>query len=66
MSRPIFFYVKGDHIGLVPGLREFALYFVSEGVSGFGSPLEEAGLIPLSDEERAEIAERIRAGKSIY
>lgn len=66
VSRPIFFYVKGDHIGLVPGLREFALYFLSEGVSGFGSPLEEAGLIPLSDEERAEIVERVRAGKSIY
>lgn len=66
VSRPIFFYLKGDHIGLVPGLREFALYFVSDSVSGFGSPLEEAGLIPLSDEERAEVEDAIRAGKSVY
>ncbi|HHX83198.1 MAG TPA: phosphonate ABC transporter substrate-binding protein, partial [Pseudomonadaceae bacterium] len=51
VSRPIYFYLKGDHIGVVPGLQEFALYFLSEGVSGFGSPLEEAGLIPLADDE---------------
>ncbi len=66
VSRPIYFYVKGDHIGVVPGLQEFALYFVSEGVSGFGSPLEEAGLIPLSDEERAEVAQNIRDRNSVY
>lgn len=66
VSRPIFFYVKGDHIGVVPGLQEFALYFLSEGVSGFGSPLEEAGLIPLSDEERAEVIENVQAGKAVY
>lgn len=66
VSRPIFFYVKGDHIGVVPGLQEFALYFLSEAVSGFGGPLEEAGLIPLSDEERARIIADVRARKSIY
>ncbi len=66
VSRPIFFYVKGDHIGVVPGLQEFALYFLSDAVSGFGSPLEEAGLIPLSDKERAGIIADIRARKSVY
>ena len=66
VSRPIYFYVKGDHIGVVPGLQEFALYFLSEGVSGFGSPLEEAGLIPLADEERAEAIADVRARKSVY
>lgn len=66
VSRPIFFYVKGDHIGVVPGLQDFALYFLSEAVSGFGGPLEEAGLIPLSDEERAQTIADVRARKSIY
>ncbi len=66
VSRPIFFYIKGDHIGVVPGLQEFALYFVSEAVSGFGSPLEEAGLIPLSDDERAKVTADVRARKSVY
>ena len=66
VSRPLFFYVKGDHIGVVPGLQEFALYFLSDAVSGFGSPLEEAGLIPLSDEERADAIESVRERKSVY
>lgn len=66
VSRPIFFYVKGDHIGIVPGLQEFALFFLSDGISGFGSPLEQAGLIPLSDEERAKIIADVRARKSVY
>lgn len=66
VSRPIYFYLKGDHIGVVPGLQEFALFFLSEGVSGFGSPLEEAGLIPLSDQERAATIADVRARKSVY
>ncbi|MFP4154611.1 MAG: substrate-binding domain-containing protein [Halothiobacillaceae bacterium] len=65
VSRPLFFYVKGEHIGVVPGLKEYALYFVNEAVSGFGSPLESAGLIPLSDDERAEITANIEAEKVV-
>jgi phosphate transport system substrate-binding protein len=44
VSRPLFFYVKKEHVGVVPGLQEFADYFMSLTVSG--SPLESAGLIP--------------------
>ncbi|HEY0924069.1 substrate-binding domain-containing protein [Rheinheimera pacifica] len=65
VSRPLFFYVKGEHIGVVPGLQQFAEYFVSEAASGFGSPLEAAGLIPLADAERAEILKNIRAKKTL-
>lgn len=65
VSRPLFFYVKGEHIGVIPGLQEFAEYFVSEAASGSGSPLEAAGLIPLSAAERAEILKNIRAKKSL-
>lgn len=65
VSRPLFFYVKGEHIGVVPGLQQFAEYFVSEAASGFGSPLESAGLIPLADKERAEILKNIRAKKTL-
>lgn len=61
VSRPLFFYVKGEHIGVIPGLQEFAEFFVSEGNAGFGSPLEEAGLIPLADNERAEVVQTIRS-----
>ena len=44
VSRPLFFYVKKEHVGVVPGLQEFSDYFMSLTVSG--SPLEAAGLIP--------------------
>jgi len=46
VSRPLYFYVKGEHIGLVPGLPEYVEFFLSEAVSGAGGPLEVAGLIP--------------------
>lgn len=65
VSRPLFFYVKGQHIGVIPGLQEFAEFYVSEGTSGLGSPLEAAGLIPLPDSERAEILKNIRSKKSL-
>ena len=44
VSRPLFFYVKKEHVGVVPGIQEFSDYFMSLAVSG--SPLEAAGLIP--------------------
>lgn len=65
VSRPLFFYVKGEHIDVVPGLSEFIEYFLSDAVSGYGSPLEEAGLIPLGDDERASIQADFAARKSI-
>lgn len=65
VSRPLFFYVKGEHIGVIPGLQQFAEYFVSEATSGEGSPLEAAGLIPLSDAERAEVLQNIRSKKAL-
>lgn len=65
VSRPLFFYVKGEHIGVIPGLQEFASYFISDAVSGAESPLEAAGLIPLSDKERAEVANSIKQRKAL-
>lgn len=60
VSRPLYFYIKGEHIGVIPGLQQFAQYFVSDVMSGFDSQLEQAGLIPLSDEERSEITANIK------
>ncbi len=44
VSRPLFFYVKKEHIGVVPGVQEYADYFMS--LATPGSLLEDAGLIP--------------------
>lgn len=65
VSRPLYIYVKGAHIGVIPGLQEYAQFHVSETMSGFGSVLESAGLIPLSDEERAEMIDAIKQKKSL-
>ena len=65
VSRPLFFYVKDAHVGVIPGLLEYAEFFVSEPVSGMGSPLERAGLIPLNDTDRAKIMADIQARKTI-
>ncbi|QHS11236.1 substrate-binding domain-containing protein [Sinimarinibacterium sp. NLF-5-8] len=65
VSRPLYFYVKGEHIGLVPGLAQYAEYFISDAVSGGGSPLESAGLIPLGDDERAQVLADFKARKIV-
>jgi phosphate transport system substrate-binding protein len=53
VSRPLFFYVKGEHIGVIPGIAEFVAYFLSDEISGNGGILQDAGLIPEPDELRA-------------
>lgn len=46
VSRPLFFYVKKAHIGVIPGLKEYAGLFVSDELAGAGGPLAEYGLVP--------------------
>lgn len=53
VSRPLFFYVKGEHIGVIPGIAEYVTYFLSEEMAGLGGILQDAGLIPEPDETRA-------------
>ena len=52
MSRPLFFYVKKDHIGVIPGLKEYVEFFISDKMIGPEGPLAEYGLVPLPDDER--------------
>ncbi|SDG03580.1 substrate-binding domain-containing protein [Sulfitobacter delicatus] len=52
VSRPLFFYVKKAHIGVIPGLKEYAEFFVADEVAGPDGPLAEYGLV--SDPELAE------------
>ncbi|MEM7075341.1 MAG: substrate-binding domain-containing protein [Pseudomonadota bacterium] len=45
VSRPLFFYVKKAHIGVIPGLKEFAEFFVSDEIAGPDGPLAQYGLV---------------------
>ncbi|MBD8893131.1 substrate-binding domain-containing protein [Roseibium litorale] len=51
VSRPLFFYVKKAHIGVIPGLKEYAEFFVSDELAGPEGPLAQYGLV--SDPELA-------------
>ncbi|WP_413718910.1 substrate-binding domain-containing protein [Silicimonas sp. MF1-12-2] len=45
VSRPLYFYIKGAHIGVIPGLKEFAQFFVMDEIAGPDGPLAEYGLV---------------------
>ncbi|MFK7160129.1 substrate-binding domain-containing protein [Marinospirillum sp. MEB164] len=60
VSRPLYFYVKNAHVGVIPGLLEYTQFFLSEEMGGTGSVLEDAGLIPMSSAERREIQTAVR------
>lgn len=45
VSRPLFFYVKKAHIGVIPGLKEYAQFFISDELAGPSGPLATYGLV---------------------
>lgn len=57
VSRPLFFYVKKQHIGEIPGLKEYAEFFVADELAGPDGPLAEYGLV--SDPELAATQEAV-------
>lgn len=59
ISRPLYFYVKKAHVGVVPGIEGYLKEFVSEKAWGMEGYLADKGMIPLSDDLRAEIADRV-------
>ena len=65
VSRPLYFYVKGEHVGVVPGITEFTNFFLSEKMSGKGSKLQDAGLIPLTKSERAQALADFKSQKAV-
>jgi phosphate transport system substrate-binding protein len=65
VSRPLFFYVKKAHIGVIPGLREYVEFFTSDRMIGPRGPLAAYGLVPLLDSERKEVQALVKDGKSM-
>ncbi len=45
VSRPLYFYIKKAHIGVIPGLKEFAEFFVADEIAGPDGPLSTYGLV---------------------
>ena len=61
VSRPLYFYIKKAHLGLIPGLKEFAEFFVSDEVAGPDGPLAEYGLVsdPALEEVQAIVGDAL-------
>ncbi len=57
VSRPLYFYIKKAHVGVIPGVQEYAEFFISDEVAGPDGPLAEYGLV--SDPELSATQENV-------
>ncbi len=59
IARPLFFYVKNAHRGVIPGLEEFLAEYVSDESLGDGGYNQERGLTVLSDDKLSEVQDTV-------
>ncbi len=52
VSRPLYFYAKKAHVGMIPGIAEFMAEFTDEAAIGEEGYLVDKGLIPMPVDER--------------
>ncbi len=63
LARSLYIYVKAQHVGVTPGLKQFLTEFLSDASAGRNGYLQDRGLVPLPAAELAEqraIAEALR------
>ena len=65
VSRPLYFYVKKDHVGTIPGLKEYVEFFTSAKMIGPDGPLAEYGLVPMPEAEHKALLEKVKAMKTM-
>lgn len=65
VSRPLYFYVKKAHVGVVPGIKEYLAEFTSERAWGDEGYLTDKGMIPLAQEKRAKIGASVKNLESL-
>lgn len=58
VSRSLFFYVKREHVGVVPGIQEYVQEFVSDAATGDEGYTVDKGLIPLPAADHEEMKTR--------
>jgi phosphate transport system substrate-binding protein len=56
IARPLYFYLKADHVGKVPGLAQYVAEFTSEKAWGDKGYLTSKGLVAMSQAERKNYA----------
>ena len=60
VARPLFFYAKKAHIGVIPGMQEFMEEFVSDAAIGDYGYLLDRGLVPLENSTQEKVRNDIR------
>jgi len=65
VSRPLYFYVKKAHLGVIPGLKEYVEYFLADQMIGPRSPSAAKGLVPAPKTERKQFLADFQAGKTL-
>ena len=55
ISRPLYVYAKGEHVGVIPGMQEFMNEYVSDAAMGEWGYLGDAGLVPLDSKTLADV-----------
>ncbi|AKS45999.1 phosphate ABC transporter substrate-binding protein, PhoT family [Octadecabacter temperatus] len=63
VSRPLFFFIKQAHIGVIPGVKEFAQFFIADEIAGPDGPLAQYGLV--SDPELAATQAAVEAEETL-
>ncbi len=61
VSRPLYFYVKKAHVGVIPGIKEYLAEFTSEKAWGPDGYLTDRGMIPMPDKERKSVRNNVMA-----
>ena len=65
ISRPLYFYVKNAHRGVIPGFQEFIEEYVSEEALAPDGYLSERGLVALGNSERSALRDAVTAGDNM-
>ena len=65
ISRPLYFYVKNAHRGVIPNLQEFIEEYMSDDAMEPGGYLSERGMVVLSDDVREKTQDAVISGESM-
>ena len=60
IARPLYIYVKGQHLGTVTGLDEYTRFFMSDDVIGDDGIATDIGLIPAPQKERTRYRRQLQ------
>lgn len=65
VSRPLYFYIKNAHRGVIPNLNEFIEEYMSDDALMAGGYLSERGLVPLAEARIAELQDAVLSGATM-